>query len=95
MTSQSQFNIAAKSQEERDKVNVDLAASGFAYKERLNAGRQRAAGAPQGVFHGASSLLPRAEHPTTSRFRSALHRDGRTEYEEVTLYAEHFDTVRV
>lgn len=32
----SKWNIAAKSQEERDKVNVDLAASGFAYKERLN-----------------------------------------------------------
>lgn len=32
----SDFNIAAKSQEERDKVNVDLAASGVAYKERLN-----------------------------------------------------------
>ncbi|EPV0698343.1 DNA polymerase III subunit theta [Klebsiella pneumoniae] len=32
----SQWNIAAKSQEERDKVNVDLAASGVAYKERLN-----------------------------------------------------------
>ncbi|MHA6636569.1 DNA polymerase III subunit theta [Citrobacter farmeri] len=29
-------NIAAKSQEERDKVNVDLAASGVAYKEHLN-----------------------------------------------------------
>lgn len=29
-------NIAAKSQEERDKVNVDLASSGVAYKERLN-----------------------------------------------------------
>ncbi|HGY2353389.1 TPA: DNA polymerase III subunit theta [Citrobacter farmeri] len=29
-------NIAAKSQEERDKVNVDLAASGVVYKERLN-----------------------------------------------------------
>lgn len=28
----SQWNIAAKSQEERDKVNVDLAASGVAYK---------------------------------------------------------------
>ncbi|EBV7867271.1 DNA polymerase III subunit theta, partial [Salmonella enterica subsp. enterica serovar Bovismorbificans] len=26
------WNIAAKSQEERDKVNVDLAASGVAYK---------------------------------------------------------------
>lgn len=29
-------NIAAKSQEERDKINVDLAASGVVYKERLN-----------------------------------------------------------
>ena len=32
----SDFNIAAKSQEVRDKINVDLAASGVAYKERLN-----------------------------------------------------------
>ncbi|WP_282955692.1 DNA polymerase III subunit theta [Escherichia coli] len=32
----SDHNIAAKSQEERDKVNVDLAASGVAYKERMN-----------------------------------------------------------
>lgn len=32
----SKWNISAKSQEERDKVNVDLAASGVAYKERLN-----------------------------------------------------------
>lgn len=32
----SRFNIAAKIQEDRDKVNVDLAASGVAYKERLN-----------------------------------------------------------
>lgn len=30
------FNIATKSKEEQDKVNVDLAASGVAYKERLN-----------------------------------------------------------
>lgn len=29
-------NIAAQSKEEQDKVNVDLAASGVAYKERLN-----------------------------------------------------------
>lgn len=29
----SDFNIAGKSQEERDKVNVDLAASGVAYKK--------------------------------------------------------------
>ncbi|EBY8083603.1 DNA polymerase III subunit theta [Salmonella enterica subsp. enterica serovar Banana] len=32
----SQWNIAAKSKEEQDRVNVDLAASGVAYKERLN-----------------------------------------------------------
>ncbi|CEJ64103.1 MULTISPECIES: DNA polymerase III subunit theta [Citrobacter] len=32
----SDFNIAAKPQEDRDKVNVDLTASGVAYKERLN-----------------------------------------------------------
>ncbi len=32
----SSHNIAARSKEERDKVNVDLAASGVAYKERLN-----------------------------------------------------------
>lgn len=29
-------NLAARSREERDRVNVDLAASGVAYKERLN-----------------------------------------------------------
>ncbi|WP_248807936.1 DNA polymerase III subunit theta [Escherichia coli] len=32
----SNWNIAAKSQEERNKVNVDLAARGVVYKERLN-----------------------------------------------------------
>lgn len=30
------YNIAAKNKEERDKLNVDLAASGIAYKERMN-----------------------------------------------------------
>lgn len=30
------WNIAAKSQDEQDKIYVDLAASGVAYKERLN-----------------------------------------------------------
>ncbi|KNA28240.1 DNA polymerase III subunit theta [Pantoea ananatis] len=29
-------NLAARGKEERDKVNVDLAASGVAYKERMN-----------------------------------------------------------
>lgn len=32
----SSWNIASKSKDEQDKVNVDLAASGVAYKERLN-----------------------------------------------------------
>jgi DNA polymerase-3 subunit theta len=32
----SEFNIAAKTKDEQDKVSVDLAASGVAYKERLN-----------------------------------------------------------
>ncbi|MEH1300988.1 DNA polymerase III subunit theta [Raoultella ornithinolytica] len=32
----SKWNIAAKTKDEQDKVNVDLAASGDAYKERLN-----------------------------------------------------------
>lgn len=32
----SKWNIASKSKDEQDKVNVDLAASGVAYKERLN-----------------------------------------------------------
>ncbi|MGT8789767.1 DNA polymerase III subunit theta [Klebsiella oxytoca] len=32
----SSWNIASKSEDEQDKVNVDLAASGVAYKERLN-----------------------------------------------------------
>lgn len=31
-----EWNIAAKPQEERDKVNVDLAAAGVAFKERMN-----------------------------------------------------------
>lgn len=29
-------NLAALSREERDRINVDLAASGVAYKERMN-----------------------------------------------------------
>ncbi|MCS4317119.1 DNA polymerase-3 subunit theta [Serratia sp. BIGb0234] len=30
------YNLGDKSPEEREKVNVDLAASGVAYKERMN-----------------------------------------------------------
>lgn len=29
-------NLAARGREERDKINVDLAASGVAFKERMN-----------------------------------------------------------
>jgi len=29
-------NLAARSREERDRINLDLAASGVAYKERMN-----------------------------------------------------------
>lgn len=29
-------NLAIRSREERDRINVDLAASGVAYKERMN-----------------------------------------------------------
>jgi DNA polymerase-3 subunit theta len=29
-------NLAARTREERDRINVDLAASGVAYKERMN-----------------------------------------------------------
>lgn len=36
VTSMSDFNIAAKSKDDQDRVNIDLAASGVAYKERLN-----------------------------------------------------------
>lgn len=32
----SDWNIAAKPKDEQDKINVDLADSGVAYKERLN-----------------------------------------------------------
>lgn len=30
------YNLAVRSREERDRVNVDLAASGVAWKERMN-----------------------------------------------------------
>jgi len=30
------YNLAARSREERDKINVDLAAAGVAFKERMN-----------------------------------------------------------
>lgn len=40
----SEWNIAAKPQEDRDKVNVDLAASGVAYKRALEYAGYRRAG---------------------------------------------------
>lgn len=72
----SDFNIAAKPQEERDKVNVDLAASGVAYKERLNMpviAEQVAREKPEHLreyfmervryYREQSILLPRASDP--------------------------------
>lgn len=72
----SQWNIAAKSQEERDKVNVDLAASGVAYKERLNMpviAEPVAREQPEHLrdyfmervryYRGQSAQLPRASDP--------------------------------
>lgn len=36
MTERSEHNIAKRSADERERVNIDLAASGVAYKERMN-----------------------------------------------------------
>ncbi|MFL1819298.1 DNA polymerase III subunit theta [Pantoea agglomerans] len=36
MTEHRENNIAGRSTEERERVNIDLAASGVAYKERMN-----------------------------------------------------------
>lgn len=36
MAERNEHNIAARSSEECDRVNIDLAASGVAYKERMN-----------------------------------------------------------
>ena len=36
MTEKKSYNLASLSKEEMDKVNVDLVASGVAYKERMN-----------------------------------------------------------
>lgn len=67
----SKWNIAAKSQEERDKVNVDLAASGVAYKERLN-------------MPVVAEVVVR-EHPAPPRIRSALSGNGQSERQKVVL----------
>lgn len=36
MTSHSENNIAKRTAEERERINIDLAASGVVYKERMN-----------------------------------------------------------
>ncbi|EHV57898.1 DNA polymerase III subunit theta [Escherichia coli] len=64
-------NIAAKSKEEQDKVNVDLAASGVAYKERMNMpviDEQVAREKPEHLreyfnYREQSMTLPRASDP--------------------------------
>ncbi len=91
----SDFNIASKSKDEQDKVHVDLAASGVAYKERLNMPVVAEAVTREQpelvqftrVFHGARPLLPRAEYPATPRIRSALHRDGQLEREKIAIFS--------
>ncbi len=59
------MNLANLTQEEKDKINVDLAASGVAYKERLNmpvvaseVERQQ----PAHLRKYAVRLLPCSEH---------------------------------
>lgn len=72
----SDWNLAAKPQDEMDKVNVDLAASGVAYKERMNmpvVAEQEARQQPEHLreyfmervrFYREKSLqLPRASDP--------------------------------
>lgn len=59
------MNLANLTQEEKDKINVDLSASGVAYKERLNmpvvaseVERQQ----PAHLREYAVRLLPYSEH---------------------------------
>ncbi len=55
------FNIVAKSQDERDKVNIDLAGSSITYKERLNVPviAEQVIREQQEHFRESRSLLPR------------------------------------
>ncbi len=78
-------NIAAKSQgKSRDKVNVDLAASGVAYKERLNIpviAEQVAREQPEKparLFHGTATALPAVKPPVAKRERSGVSERGCT-----------------
>lgn len=91
----SDFNIASKSKDEQDKVHVDLAASGVAYKERLNMPVVAEAVTREQpelvqftrVFHGARPLLPRAKHPAPARQRPALSGNGRAERQEIAIFS--------
>ncbi|MDU4354263.1 DNA polymerase III subunit theta [Phytobacter diazotrophicus] len=80
----SEWNLAAKSQDEMDKVNVDLAASGVAYKERMNmpvVAEQEARQQPEHLreyfmervrFYREKSLtLPRASDPRYAEMAEA------------------------
>ena len=67
----SKFNIAAKSKDDQDKVNVDLAASGVAYKERLNMPVVAEVVAREQPEHLRDYFMER-EHPATPSIRSAL-----------------------
>ena len=80
----SEWNLAAKSQDEMDKVNVDLSASGVAYKERMNmpvVAEQEARQQPEHLreyfmervrFYREKSLtLPRASDPRYAEMAEA------------------------
>ena len=80
----SEWNLAAKSQDEMDKVNVDLAASGVAYKERMSmpvVAEQEARQQPEHLreyfmervrFYREKSLtLPRASDPRYAEMAEA------------------------
>jgi DNA polymerase-3 subunit theta len=84
----SKWNIAAKPKEEQDKVNVDLAASGVAYKERMNMPvvAEMVVEQPE---HLREYFMERVHYREQSiqlpRIRSALHRDGGTERQKIAI----------
>ncbi|OSK33783.1 hypothetical protein EAHG_05023 [Escherichia coli B671] len=52
------WNIAEKSQDERDKINADLAASGGAYQERLRHYWQLSLQLPKGAIRHIRKMMP-------------------------------------
>ncbi|VEC78951.1 DNA polymerase III subunit theta [Raoultella ornithinolytica] len=85
----SKWNIAAKPKEEQDKVNVDLAASGVAYKERMNMPVVAEMVAREQPEHLREYFMERVRYyreqsiQLPESIRSALHRDGRAKPKKV------------